>query len=72
MAGGVTAEVPTIKSIVKLLVIDFIIKLYAIMNNFKSIYVFQEYITAGERVLELSPKTSLLVGFEPTTFGFPV
>ena len=34
MAGGVTAEVPTIKSIVKLLVINFIIKLYALKNNF--------------------------------------
>ena len=36
MAGGVTAEVPTIKAIVKLLVINFIIKLYALKNNFEN------------------------------------
>ena len=39
MAGGVTAEVPTIKAIVKLLVINFIIKLYALKNNFEMNYV---------------------------------
>ena len=37
MAGGVTAEVPTIKTITKLLVINFIIKLYALKNNFELI-----------------------------------
>ena len=39
MAGGVTAEVPTIKQITKLLVISFIIKLYALKNVFnESLY----------------------------------
>ena len=34
MAGGVTVEVPTIKQLTKLLVINFLINLYALRNIF--------------------------------------
>ena len=34
MAGGVTAEVQTVKLISKLLVINFVLKLYALKNVF--------------------------------------
>ena len=35
MAGGVTAEVQTVKLISKLLVINFVLKLYALKNVFE-------------------------------------
>ena len=41
MAGGVTAEVQTVKLISKLLVINFVLKLYALKNVFEAIEIYE-------------------------------